>query len=104
MTSHMLTDLSALGTEPEFAAIVERMVAGDAPALFAVVQEYGERVDARVAAWGMAFPDHAEVIGVGRTGWMSLQAPEGAVRMFETGEHIRVRLVWLGPRPDGLAG
>ncbi|MGH3905992.1 MAG: hypothetical protein ACRDTE_17690 [Pseudonocardiaceae bacterium] len=83
--------------EPEFAALLEEMVADEAPRLFAVVQEYGERVDGRIAAWGMAFDDHAEVVSVGRGMRMSLQAPENALRLFKFGSHIRARLVWFNP-------
>jgi hypothetical protein len=83
--------------EPAFAAILEEMVADEAPRLFAVVQEYGERVDGRIAAWGMAFADHAEVVPVKRGLRMSLQAPENALRMFKFGSHIRARLVWFNP-------
>jgi hypothetical protein len=83
--------------EPEFAAILEEMVTDEAPRLFAVVQEYGERVDGTIAAWGMAFADHAEVVSVARGTRMSLQTAENALRMFASGGHIQARLVWLSP-------
>lgn len=83
--------------EPEFAAILEEMVTDEAPRLFAVVQEYGERADGMIAAWGMAFDDHAEVVSVARGHRMSLQTAENARRMFTSGSHIRARLVWLSP-------
>lgn len=81
--------------EHEFAAITERMVADEAPRLFAVVQEYGVRVDAVIAAWGMAFPDHAEIVAHQLR--MSVRDPESALRMFAVGRHIRARLVWFDP-------
>lgn len=81
--------------EHEFAAIVEGMVADEAPRLFAVVQEYGERVDAVIAAWGMAFPDHAEIVAHQLR--MSVRDPESALRMFTADGHIRARLVWFNP-------
>lgn len=81
--------------EQEFAEIVESMVADDAPRLFAVVQEYGERVDAAIAAWGMAFPDHAEIVSYRMR--MSVRAPENALRMFTVDGHIRAHLVWFNP-------
>ncbi|WP_245533542.1 hypothetical protein [Actinoalloteichus spitiensis] len=90
-------ELSPMCEEPEFAAILEEMVADEAPRLFAVVQEYGERVDGRIVAWGMAFPDRAEIVSVERTSRMSLRAPEDVLRMFNLGSHIRARLVWLNP-------
>ncbi len=83
--------------EPEFAAIMEEMVADEAPRLFAVVQEYGERVDGQIVAWGMAFADHAEVVSVTRGQRMSLPTPESALGLFKFGSHIRARLVWFNP-------
>lgn len=53
--------------------------------------------DGRIAAWGLAFDDHAEVVSVERTRRMSLQAPENALRLFKFGSHIRARLVWFNP-------
>ncbi|MGH3907817.1 MAG: hypothetical protein ACRDTE_27100 [Pseudonocardiaceae bacterium] len=89
--------LAPLGDEPEFAAIVESTVADEAPRLFAIIQEYGERVDGRIAAWGMAFDDHAEVVSVAHGMRGSLRAPEDALRLFHLGSHIRARLVWFNP-------
>lgn len=88
-------ELPPVCDEHEFAAITERMVADEAPRLFAVVQEYGERVDAVIAAWGVAFPDHAEIVAHQLR--MSVRAPESALRMFAVGDHIRARLVWFNP-------
>ncbi len=96
--------LTPVCDEPEFAAILEEMVADEAPRLFAVVQEYGDRVDGRIAAWGMAFDDHAEVVSVTRKRRMSLPAPENALRLFKFGSHIRARLVWFNPDAATPAG
>ncbi|HEY2580080.1 MAG TPA: hypothetical protein VGI74_27520 [Streptosporangiaceae bacterium] len=93
-------DLAPVCDEQEFTAIVHSMVTDEAPRLFAVVQEYGERADGWIAAWGMAFADHAEVVSVERRDRMSLPAPENALRTFRSGNHIRARLVWF----DGEAG
>ncbi|WP_422647458.1 hypothetical protein [Actinoalloteichus caeruleus] len=90
-------ELSPLCDELEFAQILEEMVADEAPRLFAVVQEYGERVDGRIAAWGLAFADHTEVASVEGGLRTSLQAPEGALRLFACGSHVRARLVWFNP-------
>jgi hypothetical protein len=65
--------------------------------LFADVQEYGERVDSRVAAGGMAFADHAEVVFVEYDPRMSLPTPDQALPAFTRGRNIRVRLVWINP-------
>lgn len=91
------TGMPPLGDEAAFAALLNDMVAHEAPRLFAIVEEYGERVDGRIAAWGMAFTDRAEVVSVERTQRMSLQAPENAVPLFHFGSHIRARLVWADP-------
>lgn len=87
--------LMPLSDEPGFAAILESIVADTAPRLFAIVQEYGERVDARIVAWGIAFDDHAEIAARGIQG--SLHTPEDALRFFNLGSHIRARLVWFNP-------
>jgi hypothetical protein len=89
--------MTPLCDEPEFAAIAESMVADEAPRLFAIVQEYGKRVDGRIAAWGMAFDGHAEIISVERTQRMSARAPEDALRLFNLGSGIRARIVWFNP-------
>ncbi len=89
--------LPPVGSEKEFAAIVDCMVADEAPRVFAVVQEYGDRVDGRIAAWGIAFPDHAEVVGVDGTLRIGLQAPHDSLRCFAWGSHITPRLVWVNP-------
>lgn len=89
--------LTPLCAEPEFATILEEMVADQAPRLFAVVQEYGDRVDGRIAAWGMAFDDRAEVVSIKGGLRMSLQSPENALRLFKFGSYIRARLVWFNP-------
>lgn len=81
----------------EFAALLENMVADEAPRLFAVVQVYGERVDGRIVAWGMAFEDHSDVVAVEHGHRLTLRAPEYAVRSFNVGSHIRARLVWFNP-------
>jgi hypothetical protein len=95
--------LTSLCGELEFTAILESMVADEAPRLFAVVQEYGERVDGRIAAWGMAFTDHAEVVAVTRGLRMNLREPENALSKFTIGSHIRARLVWFNPEAATLA-
>jgi hypothetical protein len=59
------------------------------------VEEYGERDNARVYAWGIAFDNHVEVIG-----------PSGGLRVtFNSVEHAqrkysrrrKIRLVWANP-------
>jgi hypothetical protein len=71
------------------------MVAEDVPRLFAVIREYGDRVDARIAAWGMAFADHAKITGSGT--WMSTESPEHAASV--QARHPRSRPPHLGSTP-----
>ena len=89
--------LTPLCGETEFAQEVAELVADEAPRLFAVVQEYGERVDGRIAAWGMAFEDRADIVSVNRGLHLNLRSPERAVRAFTRRPHITARLVWVNP-------
>lgn len=91
------SELPPLCGEPEFSALLTELALAEAPRLFAVVQEYGERVDARIAGWGLAFEDRADVVGVEGGIRMSLSSPERALRGFRTSPHIHPRLVWLSP-------
>lgn len=97
--------LTPLCSEVEFAELIDELVADEAPRLFAVVQEYGERVDGRIAAWGMAFDDCVEVIGLDRGLRLSLHSAERAARTFRRPPLITVRVVWIKPeahnRPEG---
>lgn len=86
-----------LCSEELFTTILEGMVADNAPRLFAIVQEYGKRVDADIAAWGMAFKAHAEVISADHTTRLKLNRPEEALLHFRFGSHIQPRLIWYNP-------
>lgn len=83
--------------EEQFSRILESMVADNAPRLFAIVQEYGDRVDARIAAWGITLPHRTDIIDSDGSLYMGLQAPEDALLGFHFGTHIRPRLVWFNP-------
>jgi hypothetical protein len=83
--------------DPEtFARIAEAIVADEAPRVFAIFEEYGERVDGRIAAWGMSFADHADIVGVDGGSRMRLRSPERALAGFG-GENITPRVVWVNP-------
>ncbi|MGH3870644.1 MAG: hypothetical protein ACRDSR_03850 [Pseudonocardiaceae bacterium] len=84
-----------LCAEPEFAALAEGLVADFAPRLFALVEEIGERVDGRIFAWGLAFEDRAEVVGVDRTIRGSFASADSARLMFS--RCGKMRLVWYDP-------
>ncbi|MFE3827119.1 hypothetical protein [Streptomyces sp. NPDC059092] len=77
------------------------MVADTAPRLFAVVQSYEpaghgpEEADARVAAWGMAFDGHAEIVSVCGGTRMSVASLDRAVGRFGRGDDTTARVVWV---------
>ncbi len=87
--------LAPLCDEAEFTELINELVADEAPRLFAVVQEYGKRVDGRIAAWGIAFEDHATVVGVDHRVRLHLRSPERATRAFSRRPHITAHLVWV---------
>jgi hypothetical protein len=98
------TGLRPLCDAETFAASLAGMVADFAPRVFAVVQEYGDRVDGRIAAWGMVFDDHVEVVDVNGRIRRGVRSPEDALWGFGFGSHITPHLVWVNPeaasRPD----
>ncbi|NHD16926.1 MULTISPECIES: hypothetical protein [unclassified Actinopolyspora] len=85
--------LEPLGNEEEFAALVERLVLDEAPRVFALVEEVGERADAGIVAWGMALRDRAELVAVGGGMRGSFSSAESARELF--GLTRELRLVWL---------
>ncbi len=89
-------DLEPLDSEEEFAEEVRGLVADEAPQVFALVEEYGERVDGRIVAWGMTFDDHVEVVSATGGLHMSLPSPERAHRAFSR-RRRKLRLVWTNP-------
>ncbi|MFE1958376.1 hypothetical protein [Streptomyces sp. NPDC059479] len=89
------TGLPPLCDREEFSVLLKELVADTAPRLFAVAQEYGDRVDGRVAAWGMAFEDHAEVISIDGHRRHCVPSPERALRAYRFGTRIVPHLVWL---------
>lgn len=99
-----ISTLTPLCGAAEFAELVAEMVADEAPRLLAVVQEYGELVDGRIAAWGMAFDDHTEIISVDGDTSMSLPSPQRAARGFSHHPTITARMVWVNPGPDTPPG
>lgn len=96
-------------TKAELDNLADELVQDTAPRLFAVVQCYepgdGERDqgDAWVAAWGMAFDGHAEIVGSGGGARFSVCSPDWAVRRFGRGADLSARLVWVAPPGSGAA-
>lgn len=83
--------------EEEFAEEVRGLVADEAPQVFALVEEYGERLHGWIAAWGMAFDDHVEVVSVNGALRMTFDSIADVQRRFS--RHRKIRLVWASPAP-----
>ena len=79
----------------EFNELMAGMVTDEAPRLFAVIQEVGDREDGWIAAWGMAFDDHVEVVDDGAC--LSLQSPERARWVFGLRPDVTAHVVWVDP-------
>jgi hypothetical protein len=82
-----------------FTALLREVAWEEAPRLFAIVEEYGEAEDARVAGYGLAYTDRAEVDAVEGGFRLSSESAESARTLFEitSGDEAvrRVHLVWL---------
>ncbi|MGH3828777.1 MAG: hypothetical protein ACRDQX_16640, partial [Pseudonocardiaceae bacterium] len=88
-------DESPLCDEAEFAAEAEGLVADFAPQLFALLAEAGVRVDGRIVAWGMAFEDHVDVVGVLKPITRRFRCAERAHQAFS--RRGKIRLIWYNP-------
>jgi hypothetical protein len=58
-------------------------------------QDFGDQVDGRVAAWGMAFDDHVDIIDANSSSWMSLTTPELALNRYVRPPQIATRIIWV---------
>lgn len=90
-------ELAAICGEEEFAELIDEMVSDEAPRLFAVVAEVGERVDGEIAGWGLAFADHTVVMCGGGRSWLNVRSPERACRLLSHAPDVSARLVWVDP-------
>ncbi|ACU39927.1 hypothetical protein KCV87_25330 [Actinosynnema pretiosum subsp. pretiosum] len=79
-----------------FGAYVREVAEVGAPRLFAVVEEIGDRSDARVVGYGLEYADRAESAAVGGGVRMSSEDAEGARQLFEITGGNRAHLVWVG--------
>ncbi|MBV9142148.1 MAG: hypothetical protein JO115_14745 [Pseudonocardiales bacterium] len=88
-------------SEEEFAQEIHELVDEEAPQVFALVEEYGERVDGWIVGWGFAFDDRVEVLGVNGRLRMTVKSVERAHRVFS--RNRKIRLVWTQPAVSGYA-
>ncbi len=93
-----VVELPPLGTEQEFAQLVGELVTNEAPRLFALVEEHGERADGWLLAWGMAFDDHVEVVGI--DGGLRGTFPSAERARWVFSRRVKVRLVWVDAETD----
>lgn len=83
----------------EFTRLMRELAVAEAPKLFALVEEFGEGQDARVAGYGLAYQDRADVNSVEGDFHLSSQSAERARTLFEISSRSagvrRVHVVWL---------
>lgn len=103
MTSTEPKQLQPLCDEEEFVQLLNEMVTDEAPRLFAVIHEYGDRLDAAIVAWGMAFEDRTDIATVHNGTFFSTTSPDRALHLFRRAPNIHPRLVWLTPTADDEA-
>jgi hypothetical protein len=90
----------SLTEQEQYEEFVTDLVAEARPRLFAVLREFGVHQDAEVAAWGMAWDGHVELISPNGTVRMQSESAERALRLFRRrGGDGSARLVWLDPTP-----
>lgn len=89
-------DLAPLGTEEEFIAALADLVASQRPRLFSLCEEYGDRADGWVVAWGLALEDRAEVVSVDCGLRATCESAESAMRLLS--RRRRLRLLWCDPQ------
>src|SRR5262245_24882806 len=92
---HAEPPLPPMCDQAEFDKLMVEMVADETPRLFAVVQELGDRSDGWVAAWGLAFDDHVEILREG--GLLRLRSPDRALWLFSRPSNLTAHLVWIPP-------
>ncbi|ROP39000.1 hypothetical protein [Saccharothrix texasensis] len=86
----------------QFAGLMRELAVVEAPRLFALVEEYGEAEDARVAGYGLAYEDRADVNSVEGDFQLHSQSAESARMLFEISSRStgvqRVHVVWVDER------
>jgi hypothetical protein len=83
----------------EFGRLMRERAVADAPRLFALVEEHGEKEDVRVAGYGLAYEDRADVNTVEGDFRLDSQSAESARALFEISSRSigvrRVHVVWV---------
>jgi hypothetical protein len=91
-------DCQPVADRAEFTELIAEMVSDQAPRVFAIVVEYGDRVEAQVAAWGLALDESAYMITTDGKNQFHLTEPENAVKYVRGRSGTVAHLVWATPR------
>ncbi|MEU4801312.1 hypothetical protein [Actinosynnema sp. NPDC023587] len=92
-------------TEAGFHRFLHGLAHEHAPRLFAIANEYGTRHDAEIAAYGLVFPDHVEVVtieGDFRTLTDTAENALGTFTRMATIEGTKAHLLWLDEAMNSL--
>jgi hypothetical protein len=82
-----------LGTSEEFHQMLIEMASALAPNRFAICEQLGDRVDGRIAGWGLAFVDQAVVCPTDDGLPNRFNSPASALRRYSAiGD---MRLIWI---------
>ncbi|MGW1680311.1 hypothetical protein [Saccharopolyspora sp. NPDC002376] len=86
--------MAGFGVERSFSEWVDELVRVTAPRVFAFVEEIEDEFgkDGQIVAWGLEFPDHAEVIGVDGGVRGSFGSTQTAFELFSRRDPVQ--LVW----------
>ncbi|WP_367131916.1 hypothetical protein [Saccharothrix sp. HUAS TT1] len=98
-----MTGLADVGLSAEnmevLTSVLHEVAREKAPRLFALVEEYGCGEDVRVAGYGLAYEDRADVNSVEGDFQLHAQSVESARTLFEISSQSagvqRVHVVWL---------
>jgi hypothetical protein len=84
--------------EETYAQMVDLIVHESAPSRFAIVQDYKERVDGCVAAYGIATTEGATIVS--EDAILSVNSAESGARRYARPPHVTARVVWIDPEPS----
>ncbi|GAA4878229.1 hypothetical protein [Saccharopolyspora cebuensis] len=90
------TDPAPLCGRAEFLDLLRQLTQDEAPRVFSLCAEVGERYDGHVEFWGMAFDDHVDVISASGRLRGTFRSAEAALRRLSGGG--RLHLVWVDGR------
>ena len=79
----------------DYEEAVQGMIEEHAPRRFAIFQDYGDQIDGRVAAWGMAFDDRADILDAGGSTWLSTTSPDDVLPRYARAPGVTSRVIWV---------